>query len=91
MPRTDRVIRRIQEVKGMKNRIRNLRIGMRIAFQAGRESIAVAAHKLSYGEGYAVTGQDLVDGNGTVPTGDSPVPVVSEELAAPKVPFIVPA
>jgi hypothetical protein len=91
--RVDRTIRRIQEKKTMKNRIKNLRQAAQVAFKAGKEAVLFAAHGLSYGEGYEVTGQDLVDGNGAVPTGDSTVPVVSEELAAPKpsVPFIIPA
>jgi hypothetical protein len=89
--RTERIIQRIQEKKTMKNRIKNLRIAARVAFKAGKESVLLAAHGLSYGEGYEVTGQDLVDGNGTV--ADVSVPVVSDELAAPKpsIPLIIPA
>lgn len=53
--RTKRMIVRRHLKKSMKNRIKNLKMGMQVAFKAGKESVAIAAHGLSYGEGYAVT------------------------------------
>jgi hypothetical protein len=48
------MVRRAQQKKSMKTRIKNLRDGMRVAFEAGRESVLLAGHQMSYGEGYAV-------------------------------------
>ncbi len=72
--RTMRIVHRKQEKKSMKNRIKNLKVGMRVAFQAGRESVLLAAHGLEYGEGYEVGGQNLVSGDGVGASGYSPVP-----------------
>jgi hypothetical protein len=95
--RVDRTIRRIQEKKTMKNRIKNLRMAAQVAFKAGKEAVLFAAHGLSYGEGYEVKA-DTTDsvGGDVLPGSDIPdagVPVVNESLGAPKpsVPFIIPA
>lgn len=76
--RAARIVLRKQEKKTMKNRIKNLKLGMMVSFNAGRESVLVAAHGLSYGEGYEVTTREERPDAGSVvssaPVGYSPVP-----------------
>ncbi|MGL5935045.1 MAG: hypothetical protein ACRCZI_05430 [Cetobacterium sp.] len=52
--RTGRIVQRSQQKKTMKNRIKNLKAGMMVSFQAGKQQVAEAAHRLDYGEGYEV-------------------------------------
>jgi hypothetical protein len=94
MARVDRTIRRIQEKKTMKNRIKNLRMAARVAFKAGKESVLLAAHGLSYGEGYEVTQQNVSD-SGTGNTDGVGSGILDSaptlDMDKPSVPFIVPA
>jgi hypothetical protein len=84
--RVDRTIRRIQEKKTMKNRIKNLRMAAQVAFKAGKEAVLFAAHGLSYGEGYEVVADSV--GSGST---DTPDVVVVDSNEKPSVPFITPA
>jgi hypothetical protein len=91
MARVDRTIRRIQEKKTMKNRIKNLRQAAQVAFKAGKEAVLFAAHGLSYGEGYVVE-RETADGAGSVVGGNDPVAANTDVLSTkPSVPFIIPA